>query len=82
MTRSAFDEISIREVLLDLAIARAPDRSFCPSDAAKALATDWRPLMSAVRQTAAAMPELLATQKGVPVDPLTARGPIRLRLRR
>jgi hypothetical protein len=38
--------------------------------------------MPVVRATAAGMPEILATQRGLPVDPLTAKGPIRLRLRR
>jgi hypothetical protein len=35
--------------------------------------------MPEVRRVAATLP-LVATQKGAPVDPLTARGPIRLRL--
>jgi hypothetical protein len=37
--------------------------------------------MPEVRAVAAAMPEIMATQGGVEVDPVTARGPIRLRLR-
>jgi hypothetical protein len=73
--------MDIRAAILDLALQRAPDRSFCPSEAAKALTAEWRPLMPQVRETAAAMPEILATQKGQPVDPRTVKGPIRLRLR-
>jgi Protein of unknown function (DUF3253) len=42
---------------------------------------DWQALMPEVREVAATMPEIMATQGGVEVDPLTARGPIRLRLR-
>ncbi|MEO0931849.1 MAG: DUF3253 domain-containing protein [Pseudomonadota bacterium] len=50
----------------------------CPSEVARRLADDWRPLMPLVREVAADMPEIIATQKGVPVDPLLAKGPIRL----
>ncbi len=71
----------IRAAILDLALRRGRAKSLCPSEVAKALDPDWRPLMSEVRAVAAAMPEILATQGGVEVDPRTARGPIRLRLR-
>ena len=64
---------------MDLAHQRGLAASFCPSEAARALAADWRPLMPEVRRVAAGLP-LLATQGGQPVDPLAARGPIRLRL--
>jgi hypothetical protein len=73
--------IHVRITILDLALQRAPDRSFCPSEAAKVLAANWRPLMPQIRATVATMPEILATQRGEPVDPITAKGPIRLRLR-
>lgn len=71
----------IRAAILDLALARGRGKSLCPSEVAKALAADWRPLMPEVRSVAAGMPEIMATQGGAEVDPLTARGPIRLRLR-
>jgi hypothetical protein len=71
----------IRAAILDLAIARGRGKSICPSEVAKVLAKDWRALMPLVRSVAAGMPEIVATQSGVEVDPLTARGPIRLRLR-
>lgn len=67
--------------ILDLAVQRGRGGSLCPSEVAKALAQDWRPLMPEVRAVAATMPEIMATQGGVEMDPLTARGPIRLRLR-
>lgn len=73
------EQARIAEVLMDLAQRRGPGRSFCPSEAARALHDDWRPLMPDVRRVAARLP-LLATQKGQPVDPVTARGPIRLSL--
>jgi hypothetical protein len=72
-------DAAIAEVLLDLAHRRGVGSSFCPSEAARALAEDWRPLMPEVRRVAAALP-LCATQRGVAVDPVTARGPIRLGL--
>ena len=63
--------------------ARGPGRTVCPSEPARALAEDWRPLMPRVRAAAARLAgqgALVATQKGAPVDPQTARGPIRLGL--
>ncbi|AZL61054.1 DUF3253 domain-containing protein [Tabrizicola piscis] len=71
----------MRVAILDLALQRGRGKSFCPSDVARALAADWRPLMPEVRAVAAAMPDIMATQGGVEVDPLAAKGPIRLRLR-
>lgn len=71
----------IRAAILDLALRRGRAKSLCPSEVAKALAEDWRPLMPEVRAVAATMPEIMATQGGVEVDPVTALGPTRLRLR-
>ena len=75
-------EGTIRE-LLD---ARGPEKTICPSDAARALAGDaFRPHMDDVRRVAFAMAdrgELDVTQRGEVVDGPTARGPIRLRLPR
>ena len=73
------DEIA--GVLMALAEARGPDKTFCPSEAAKRLSDDWRPLMPQVRKVAAGLP-LIATQQGNPVDPVDAKGPIRLGLKR
>lgn len=73
----------IKAVLLDLAHRRGPGKTFCPSEAARALDADWRVLMGPVREVAARLVAdgyLVATQKGAPVDPVTARGPIRLGL--
>ncbi len=74
------DDAAIKDALMDLAHQRGAGKTFCPSEAARALAADWRPLMEDVRWVAATLP-LKATQKGEPVDPLTAQGPIRLGLR-
>lgn len=74
-------EDRIRALLLQLAEERAPAATFCPSDAARRLADDWRPLMSEVRDVAAALVEegvLVCTQKGKAAHPLTTKGAIRL----
>ena len=68
---------------MDLAARRGAGRTFCPSEAARALADDWRPLMDDVRAEAARLQRegrIKATQKGVEVDAAVARGPIRLGL--
>jgi hypothetical protein len=59
---------------------RAP-RTICPSEVARDLASDWRPLMPRVRAVAAAMSDVVATRRGVPVDPEAQGGPVRLALR-
>ena len=74
---------AIRTTILDHVRERGPGKSICPSEVARALAIDWRPLMPSVRSEAASLiaaGALAATQGGVPVDPVTARGPIRLGL--
>ncbi|MEM9344365.1 MAG: DUF3253 domain-containing protein [Pseudomonadota bacterium] len=68
----------IKEALMLLAFERGPEKTFCPSEVARSLApADWRPLMPAIRRCAGSLP-LRATQRGNPVDPVTAKGPIRL----
>ena len=64
-------------------MARGADKTICPSDVARALAAEWRPLMPRVREVAAdlaARGEIVVTQRGTPVDALAANGPIRLGL--
>jgi hypothetical protein len=76
-------EDEIAATLVALVRERGRGKTLCPSDAARALRADWRPLMPAVRATAAKLQQrgaLQAFQKGRPVDPATARGPIRLGL--
>jgi hypothetical protein len=64
-----------------LAEARGPGKTFCPSEAARQLSPqNWRALMSEMRRVASTLP-LSVTQKSAPVDPVTARGPIRFGLR-
>jgi Protein of unknown function (DUF3253) len=74
------DPDRIREEIRARVHARAD--SICPSEVARGLAEDWRPLMPAVREQAGALAdagELRVTQRERDVDPRTARGPIRLR---
>lgn len=77
------DDGRIAAVLRDLAHRRGPGRTFCPSEAARVLAEDWRPLMPAVRRVGATLQgrgEIQTYQRRRPVDPETARGPIRFGL--
>lgn len=77
------DDEAIRAAILDLALRRGAAKSLCPSEAAKAVAADWRSIMPAVRRVAATMQdagEIRVTRGGRDVDPRNARGPIRLGL--
>ena len=74
---NAPDDARIAGVLRALAAERGPSATFCPSEAARRLCDDWRPLMPDVRRVARDI-GLRATQGGQAVDPVAARGPIRL----
>ena len=77
------DDDRIAAVLAGLAARRGAGKTFCPSEAARALAEDWRPMMPEVRRVAAEMQrhgDLQAFRMGTPVDPELVRGPIRLGL--
>lgn len=78
----ANDAIRIRETVLQFACERTGERSFCPSEVARRLGGNWRGLMPSIREVAATLVSerrLQCTQGGRSVNPLTARGPIRLR---
>ena len=81
MTRAAPDDADIAAMIDRMTSDRAP-ATICPSEVARAMADDWRPLMPRVRAVAAGMAGIVATQKGAAVDPVAARGPIRLAVRR
>lgn len=83
-----------RDAELELAILallaeRGRDKTICPSEAAKLVGgkearRDWESLMEPARAAArrlAAQGRLDITQGGRVVDPSSAKGPIRLRLR-
>lgn len=71
-------------IILKLLGSREPGASICPSEAARAVFDDdWRDQMSRVREVANAMVkqgQIEICQKGAAVDPMTAKGPIRLRI--
>jgi hypothetical protein len=71
-------------LILQLAEARGPTGSICPSEVARALNDEWRPLMKGVRAAAVALARegrLQILRKGKPVTDLDdLRGVIRLRI--
>ncbi len=79
----ALEPAEIEAAIDGLLARRAPGRTICPSEAARALdPEDWRSRMDVVRDVAFAMADrgkLEVTQRGAVVDGRTARGPIRLR---
>jgi len=67
------------QAILDLLAQRDPGKTICPSEAARALGGHEH--MELVREAAGVLRErgeVAVTQRGEPVDPATARGPIRL----
>ncbi|WP_372666171.1 DUF3253 domain-containing protein [Amycolatopsis kentuckyensis] len=86
--RTALTETSARDrlraAILALATARGPESSTCPSDAARATADDWRPLLPEARELARELAKTGAvqlTQRGRRLDPGGAwTGPIRIRI--
>lgn len=75
------DDAKIKACLLEFAAQRGVEKTFCPSEAARALASDWRPLMPRVREVAfglAAEGRLGVFQRGEVVSPSEAKGAIRL----
>ncbi len=62
--------------------SRGVESSICPSEVARALAEDWRPLLTPVRQAAVALlraGRIEILRKGKPVAAEDVRGVIRLR---
>jgi len=84
VTAANHDPAELERVILHLLSQRAPGKSICPSDAARAARPDsWRPLMDDVRAAAgrlAARGRVDVTQGGQVVDIGAARGPVRIRI--
>lgn len=82
-------EQDLEAAILRLLAERGAGKTICPSEAARAVAGSeeravWEPLMEPAREAArklVAAGSIVITQRGVPVDGRTAKGPIRLRLR-
>ena len=76
----------LEATILALLEQRKAGATICPSEAARAAGGgNWRPLMDAAREAAdrlAGQGRIEVLQRGEPVNALTARGPIRLRLLR
>lgn len=83
--RARVADSAIDETILGLVGARGPDKSICPTEAAKQLAPDaWQRLLKRVRERAVALAldgRLIIIRKGKAVDdPKTVKGVIRLRM--
>ena len=77
-------DVRLEEAILTLLSERAAAASICPSEAARRVGGEdaWRPLMEPARAAARRLVvrgAIEITQGGRPVDPSTAKGPIRLR---
>ncbi len=76
------------QAILQTLAARGPDKSICPTDAARVLAGNpagdkWRGSLSPIRlaaQRLAKAGQIEILRKGKPIAPETAHGVIRLRL--
>ncbi|MGF1607640.1 MAG: DUF3253 domain-containing protein [Rhodothalassiaceae bacterium] len=75
-------QAQLRAAILQLVADRGAGKSICPSEAAKAVATDWRPLMKPVRRIAIDLMRegrITILRKGKPVASAEeVRGVIRL----
>jgi hypothetical protein len=70
--------------ILEIASARGEEKSFCPSEVARALSEDWRPLLTHVRAAARRLAEagqIDILRHGKPIEPAAMKGVIRLRLK-
>ena len=70
--------------ILEIAATRGCEKSFCPSEVARALSEDWRPLLTHVRAAARRLAEagkIDILRHGKPVEPAAMKGVIRLRLK-
>ncbi|MFM7141301.1 MAG: DUF3253 domain-containing protein [Alphaproteobacteria bacterium] len=77
---------ALEEAILRLLADRAAGATICPSEAARAIGGEgWREMMEPAREAArrlVARGDVVIVQGGRPVDPSTAKGPIRIRLER
>ncbi|MEU5764608.1 DUF3253 domain-containing protein [Streptomyces asoensis] len=76
----------LERAILELLERRAPAATICPSDAARTVYEGdddgWRALTEPARRAARRLVtagEVEITQGGRPVDPASARGPVRIR---
>lgn len=82
-------DAALEEAILALLAERGRDKTICPSEAAKVVGgkderRDWEGLMEPARAAARRLVDagkIVITQSGRVVEPSTAKGPIRLKLR-
>ncbi len=82
-------DAALEAAILELLAERGRDKTICPSEAAKLVGgkderRDWEGLMEPARAAArrlVAAGKIVITQSGRVVDPSTAKGAIRLKLR-
>lgn len=83
--RTRPQDTALERSILDLLEQRPAGATICPSEAARQVFSDgWQGEMESVRMAArrlAAAGEVVIVQGGRPVDPSTAKGPIRIRRR-
>jgi hypothetical protein len=78
--------LPIEDTILELCAARGPEKSICPSEAARALSPEgqtWSKLMPAVRASAVSLARagrIVILRKGQPADPGSFKGVYRLRI--
>lgn len=83
-TQTKLPDAAIAEAILRLTEACGPAKSISPTDAAQALALEWRPLLGPVRRVAMQLAKdgrIDILRKGKPIDPTETIGVIRLRIR-
>jgi hypothetical protein len=82
-------DVALEAAIVELLAERGRDKTICPSEAAKAVGgtaarRDWEGLMEPARAAARRLVsagKIVITQSGRVVDPSTAKGAIRLKLR-
>ena len=75
---------ALEEAILNLLTKREKSATICPSEAARVITEDWQSMMERSRRAArrlVAAGKLEILQEGRRVDPSSAKGPIRLRLK-
>jgi len=89
MTTNNEDNLApdFEKTVLELAVARGAGKTFCPSEAARAIGgahpDGWGPLMTPVRRAAISLADegrIVIYRKGKPVDPHDFKGVYRIGL--
>ena len=78
------DNAAIEAEIIRLTSERGPHGSICPSEVARAIDAEWRPLLAAVRRVAVRLSQagrIDILRHGRPVAAEAVRGVIRLRVK-